>query len=139
MFYLFFFSSRRRHTICALVTSSDVGSSDLNVDDGMLYVAGRDADCAVFDIAMRLVAADGGDPQRILLEPFGKRDDRLREGGRKQQRAPFRRGGVENLFPIVQIGRASGRERVWQYVSISVVAVYLKKKREMKNQTSIDL
>src|SRR3546814_13019312 len=25
-----------------------------NVDDGMLYVAGRDADCAVFDIAMRL-------------------------------------------------------------------------------------
>src|SRR3546814_6591921 len=72
-----------------------------NVDDGMLYVAGRDADCAVFDIAMRLVAADGGDPQRILLEPFGKRDDRLREGGRKQQRAPFRRGGVENLFQIV--------------------------------------
>src|SRR3546814_2347100 len=67
----------------------------------MLYVAGRDADCAVFDIAMRLVAADGGDPQRILLEPFGKRDDRLREGGRKQQRAPFRRGGVENLFQIV--------------------------------------
>src|SRR3546814_5557241 len=45
----------------------------------MLYVAGRDADCAVFDIAMRLVAADGGDPQRILLKPFGKRDDRLRE------------------------------------------------------------
>src|SRR3546814_13331267 len=50
---------------------------------------------------MRLVAGDGGDPQRILLEPFGKRDDRLREGGRKQQRAPFRRGGVENLFQIV--------------------------------------
>src|SRR3546814_11334601 len=50
---------------------------------------------------MLLVAADGGDPQRILLEPFGKRDDRLREGGRKQQRAPFRRGGVENLFQIV--------------------------------------
>src|SRR3546814_14012664 len=37
-----------------------------NVDDGMLYVAGRDADCAVFDIAIRLVASDGGDPQRIL-------------------------------------------------------------------------
>src|SRR3546814_13717370 len=31
---------------------------------------------------------------------------------------------------VVEIGRASGRERVWQYVSISVVAVSLKKKKK---------
>src|SRR3546814_266960 len=35
------------------------------------------------------------------------------------------------LFPVEQIGRASGRERVCQYVSISVVAVSLKKKQPL--------
>src|SRR3546814_19070836 len=33
-----------------------------------------------------------------------------------------------------QIGRASCRERVCQYVSISVVAVYLKKKKKRQNR-----
>src|SRR3546814_18614426 len=35
----------------------------------------------------------------------------------------------------LQIGRASGRERVWQYVKISVVAVKLKKKKD-KNRVN---
>src|SRR3546814_20150366 len=35
-----------------------------------------------------------------------------------------------------QIGRASGRERVCQYVSISVVAVSLKKKKKKRTQNT---
>src|SRR3546814_14408523 len=37
------------------------------------------------------------------------------------------------LLQPAQIGRESWRERVCQYVSISVVAVYLKKKKAKKN------
>src|SRR3546814_16099202 len=40
---------------------------------------------------------------------------------------------TEGWFHVKEIGRASCRERVCQYVSISVVAVYLKKK---KNKTT---
>src|SRR3546814_13649931 len=36
----------------------------------------------------------------------------------------------------LQIGRASGRERVWQYVSLSVVAVSLKNKNNMTHRVS---
>src|SRR3546814_18572865 len=38
--------------------------------------------------------------------------------------------------PVEQIGRASCRERVGQYVSISVVAVSLKKKKTNKREVS---
>src|SRR3546814_19813062 len=42
---------------------------------------------------------------------------------------------VRNVYmPAVKIGRASCRERVCQYVSISVVAVALKKKTQTKQQ-----
>src|SRR3546814_12065415 len=45
--------------------------------------------------------------------------------------ARFERAGIDGgrRHPAFQIGRASGRERVCQYVSISVVAVSLKKKK----------
>src|SRR3546814_16319178 len=48
-----------------------------------------------------------------------------------------RSGGVDReirviLDPARKIGRASGRERVCQYVYISVVAVSLKKKKEKR-------
>src|SRR3546814_11614206 len=38
--------------------------------------------------------------------------------------------GLETSAPLWEIGRASCRERVCQYVSISVVAVSLKKKKK---------
>src|SRR3546814_14791651 len=41
----------------------------------------------------------------------------------------FRRGQRTVELPVAKIGRASCRERVWQYVEISVVAVSLKKKK----------
>src|SRR3546814_13469753 len=53
-----------------------------------------------------------------------------REANRKSQRGGVVKADVrQGSAPVGggQIGRASGRERVCQYVSISVVAVYLKK------------
>src|SRR3546814_13824572 len=47
------------------------------------------------------------------------------------QLAAVRQRKVADLLPgaVLQIGRASGRDRVCQYVSNSVVAVYLKNKK----------
>src|SRR3546814_14448411 len=58
-----------------------------------------------------LVAAQGQDIDAISTD----RDRMLELGGE---------------LPVVEIGRASCRERVCQYVSISVVAVSLKKKNK---------
>src|SRR3546814_16911686 len=41
---------------------------------------------------------------------------------------------ISDSKPPASIGRASCRERVCQYVSISVVAVSLKKKKQKQNQ-----
>src|SRR3546814_4125458 len=86
--YLFFFSSRRRHTRCALVTGVQTCALPI-------YIRFHDA---------------------IAELPAAAWDD-LRGGAN-----PF----VSHAF--LQIGRASCRARVCQYVSISVVAVSLKKK-----------
>src|SRR3546814_18236641 len=84
--------------------SSDVCSSDLRVD-----------------AAVNL----GIDSARLVVDPgfgFGKT--------KKQDFLLLR--GLERIqvrgLPVLQIGRAPCRERVCQYVYISVVAVYLKKK-----------
>src|SRR3546814_15950286 len=86
---IFFFSSRRRHTRCALVTGVQT--------------------CALPIFAWRQLrdrwSAQGRAEPQLL--------DRIR---------PFLRDQLE------KIGRASCRERVCQYVSISVVAVSLKNK-----------
>src|SRR3546814_18418729 len=51
---------------------------------------------------------------------------------------PARRaGGFSRIVQGVEIGRASGRERVCQYVSISVVAVKLNKKRKTRKRKTI--
>src|SRR3546814_13620209 len=68
-------------------------------------------------------------PQRITVRIAPDPDDplyaRLRPGMSVEARVDTR-GGPEPR--ALQIGRASCRERVCQYVSISVVAVSLKKK-----------
>src|SRR3546814_19250879 len=66
------------------------------------------------------------------------RDDVVDVGGFKVggdlQENRFRRpGGLRRRDAVEQIGRASCRERVCQYVSISVVAVSLKKKKQNKH------
>src|SRR3546814_15219268 len=115
--------------------SSDVCSSDLRVDVlqfaniALLQRCGRkscdghrDGLCAFFSAASRdddvveRVASWLSRPCRPFLRNREIRDSQQR---RAQQRAASQLG---------QIGRASCRDRVCQYVSISVVAVSLKKK-----------
>src|SRR3546814_11015371 len=103
LLHLFFFSSRRRHTRCALVTGVQT--------------------CAlpIFGLAQRRTQAGIG-----FLE-FSNRAIGF-------TLAPWLGGNLvgQILGQTGQIGRASCRERVCQYVSISVVAGSLKKKEHNK-------
>src|SRR3546814_15313043 len=129
---LFFFSSRRRHTRCALVTGVQTcalpisGGEIIRFTDKLRYSARR-LDRAVSDIApdcMRLVAL----PAVFEIVP-------CRELGVTVGRAAICLCDVESDFPFgkrienglceigqtkppldVSIGRASCRERVCQYV-----------------------
>src|SRR5690349_24742445 len=85
--FLFFFSSRRRHTRSLRDWSSDVCSSDLPRPENREDDGDR--------------GADRGDQQRVDDEPDEEDDDPDREADRPQCR---RRQ--------MQIGRASCRERV---------------------------
>src|SRR3546814_12487050 len=93
----FFFSSRRRHTRCALVTG-------------------------VQTCALPIFLAGLG-PDR-LREP-AERGRHVRVGTQDAE-AGARQAAQDLLAVDLQIGRASCRERVCQYVQISVVAVSLK-------------
>src|SRR3546814_16667581 len=112
-----FFSSRRRHTRCALVTGVQTCALPISaVATGLLpsqehvmrwgCASSRfQAQSIEFRHALeRRVACMMADRQRIIA-------------------------AVEPPAPPFQIGRESCRERVCQYVSISVVAVSLKKKK----------
>src|SRR3546814_19904158 len=101
LLFVFFFSSRGRHTRCALVTGVQTCALPIwPASDGAVHPFRRD----------RLVGREGPAAQ-------GHRHRRLRGGARRASAGCVR-----------QIGRASCRERVCQYVWISVVAVSLKKK-----------
>src|SRR3546814_9257644 len=115
--FFFFLSSRRRHTRCALVNGVQTLALPICHDRARDQAASHRDDLdwqrelaqyidllARFDDADELVAGLGND----LL-------------------ARERRAAV--LDQALEIGRASCRERVCQYVSISVVAVSLKKKQ----------
>src|SRR3546814_9595276 len=91
----FFFSSRRLHTICALVTGVQTCALPISQTD-------TSAGDKKFDEIIRERAAD----RHHTPEDNADEDDP----------------------PPVEIGRASCRERVCQYVSNSVVAVACKKK-----------
>src|SRR3546814_11362364 len=121
---LFFFSSRRRHTRCALVTwSSDVCSSDLLTDSGGFQVMSLEA--------LRKITEDGVTFRSHL-------DDT------PHALTPERAVEIQELLDaditmvLDESGRASCRERGCQYVESSVVAVSLKKNKvpEMNNYTA---
>src|SRR3546814_2077809 len=90
-FFFFFFSSRRRHTRCALVTGVQTCALPI-------YLVGR-----VGEEGRVVVAAVVGEEQRqlVLLPAIV---------------AVRVVADVEETSPLLQIGRASCRERVCQYV-----------------------
>src|SRR3546814_15338879 len=97
-----FFASRRRHTICALVTGVQTCALPIYADGEEVFLSGA-------DFALLKLFLDH--PQQILDRDTIANATRGRE----------------------EIGRASSRERVCQYVEISVVAVSLKKNNAYTN------
>src|SRR3546814_11946205 len=109
MICFFFFSSRRRHTRCALVTGVQTCALPI-------WPAGRGGSCG------RSCEALGGGVQsdpKPLGWPVGEHGFGLGDAS----------GSVREARGI-QIGRAACRERVCQFVLILVVAVSLKKKKK---------
>src|SRR3546814_19074816 len=119
---MFFFSSRRRHTRCALVTG--VQTCALPIVTGVLkdrmgfggFVVsdwnahGQFAGCTNQSCPQ---AINAGLDMYMAPDSWKPRWHRLL--------AQVKAGPT----PMAQLGRASGRERVGQYVEISVVAVAL--------------
>src|SRR3546814_2947715 len=101
--YSFFFSSRRRHTSCALVTG--VQTCALPILDAVRAVLGLFAETVDQLAPHRLdeIATDAIE----LAQPLAHRAERLGIGRR-----------ILRLIDeaVVEIGRASCRERVCQYV-----------------------
>src|SRR3546814_14200667 len=117
----FLFSSRRRHTRCALVTGVQTCALPISL-------------VHLLEVGDQLLLALLGDPGRgEHPAPVGEDqvDTGLLEG----------RELAEDLalepFLAGEIGRASCRERVCQYVSISVVAVSLKQKKKMNSKIKL--
>src|SRR3546814_10988335 len=114
--------------------SSDVCSSDLpfvpEIRDGVLYgrgAADMKGSVAAFVVALeRFVAAhpDHGGTVALLLTSDEEGD--AIDGVRRVAREFAERG--QRIDWCIKIGRASGGERVCEYVSSSVVAVQFKKK-----------
>src|SRR3546814_11385753 len=110
--FFFFFKQKTAYEMRISDWSSDVCSSDLRA-------------CRQSEDARRPRRPDSGASRsrhpRRPRRPAGQPADRR-----------------QHPYPSQQIGRASCRERVCQYVSISVVAVSLKKKKHLKDKTDKD-
>src|SRR3546814_18728834 len=115
MFDVFFFSSRRRHTRCALVTG--VQTCALPGMGDAYAVAGAEPFYRIPHYAVDHHPAEIGVPTGHL------------RGGAHGYTAFF-----TECFIDEQIGRASCRETVCQSVEISGVAISFKKKKETRNQ-----
>src|SRR3546814_10368316 len=103
----FFFSSRRRHTRCALVTGVQTCALPISRNPGIK------ADTLTAGVVMEPAFIPGF---RASVDYYNINI----------------KGAIANLGrqETMEIGRASCRARVWQYVEISVCAVALKKKQE---------
>src|SRR3546814_17333925 len=129
----FFFSSRRRHTRCALVTGVQTCALPIYSGAGPgAYSASKAGVINLAKVAAQQLSTSGvrvnavcpGLTETGMTKPtfdYAKAKEVTHKLG---QLNPLRRAAQ----PEEQIGRASCRERVCQYVSISVVAVALKKK-----------
>src|SRR3546814_9045053 len=103
--FLFFFSSRRRHTRCALVTGVQTCALPISPAPG-----GK-------RIKLRYITQVKSRPPSFVV--FGSRVDQLPESYRRYLLNSMRRDlklGPVPLRMTMQIGRASCRERVCKYV-----------------------
>src|SRR3546814_20736817 len=133
--FLFFFKQKTAYDMRISDWSSDVCSSDLVIDGRLISQSGvfcrAEKSWACGYLLQRLIQPSV-DPQLSLLTTFrGNNNDSVRplyaiQGLRSsvfQQRNGFNLIGC-NIFQCFKIGRSSCRERVCQYVYISVVPVY---------------
>src|SRR3546814_12804267 len=140
---LFFFSSRRRHTRCALVTGVQTcalpifRASYIKVLPATCWGSGLRPPQSTCRITAhgrgsdaRPQAARGFHLPRLQRQPGAQpqagEGGVQRRGRRREDPGP---GAARDAPAPNQIGRASCRERVCQYVSISVVAVSLQTKK----------
>src|SRR3546814_1220133 len=108
MLVLFLFSSRRRHTRCALVTGVHTCALPISATVEIGHGGGGFAfDCE-------------GPRHAVLLHPHALADRTVTNG---EWAAFIEDGGYAESRHWLKIGRASFRERVCQKVYISVVAV----------------
>src|SRR3546814_4078473 len=109
LFCLFFFSSRRRHTRCALVTGVQTCALPISSHGfSGSYMASR------FGRSVSVIAGEGTKMERDYDFDsrlyFADLDDAAAIGARAGARA------VKRINPRQEIGRASCRERGFQYV-----------------------
>src|SRR3546814_16508077 len=117
--------------------SSDVCSSDLNR-------AARGGAAGLAPLSRSRQSRGGGQRGNRAADRARRGSGRRKHGADRVERAPGRAeaavlpdriwhrrgGGGDRARRGAAIGRAACRERVWQYVSISEVAVALKKKKQ---------
>src|SRR3546814_12487773 len=127
----FVFTSRRRHTSCALVTGVQTCALPISAQADLALLAGGDDDVAVVERAQNHLGARQRHADRAGAAAAPNRiagDHRLGLGeaiafeqpaagqGLEEPANPPRQRGAEN-------GRQAWRERVCQYGEITVVAV----------------
>src|SRR3546814_20503657 len=130
--FLFFFSSRRRHTRCALVTGVQTCALPIYALKALLSAKSAQIDAfeqerAAWQVEREALRQDKqGDQQEIARLTLLL--DKLRRAlfGQKSEKLA---GQIDHCSSnSKKIGRASGRERGGQYVGIPVGDVILKKK-----------
>src|SRR3546814_12063670 len=111
MFLFFFFSSRRRHTRCALVTGVQTCALPIsNVQSGKMIV-GLDIGTSKVVALVGEVADDG----TLVIVGIGTHPSRgLKKGEVVNIESTVQ--SIQRAIEEAQIGRASCRERVCQYV-----------------------
>src|SRR3546814_5050582 len=106
MFHIFFFSSRRRHTRCALVTGVQTCALPISFDHQPRRYSATHEDAVIDDLR----AMAGKHPSGMSANAGGENVDR------SALRAPFDEWGDGPGLSSHEIGRASCRARVCQYV-----------------------
>src|SRR3546814_13086710 len=115
---VFFLSSRRRHTRCALVTGVQTCALPI------CHRSETEVKALTRDMKKYVMVPGNAKVRHAFIEG---RLEKLRAFSEKTK---LNREEINDQATGFKIGRAPCRERVCQYVDISVVAVSLKKKKD---------